>query len=316
LAVLNRLLRDLDQSERGGAWLRETDGAGKRLNFWAVAVRDWLGVTLGPGGREVAPLEAGGTAVQNILRLNPGDRIWADHHSDYVKTLTVARIASPAQGLGWGCPQVQPPLSPARTAREQADGVWSSEQSARLQVDALGYPGLGDVLLYELASTSSEGSALGLDGTRGYQISMDYLRGLFAKSGIEIWEHWRGLALRDSCAFLAWHPDMPVLYLAEQRYYALYLHTYYSQLRLHDFSEGIVEHELTDLEHARVIRHAFMQFRNQFWFRETAIGFQGIAVADAMRAGIGLDSLYTSVSSEIHEVGATWTRRPAPGASR
>ncbi|WP_295387733.1 hypothetical protein [uncultured Thiodictyon sp.] len=301
LAVLNRLLRDLDQSGRGGAWLRALAATDQRENFWAAALRDWLGITLGAGGRALATGDAAGEE-QNVLCLRPGDLVRADGHSDYVKVLTAARIATPAPDAGWDCPQVAPPLSPERLAREQAQGQWSGEQFAHIQAGSLGYPTLGQVLLYELASTGAEGSALGLDGTDAYRLSMDYLRGLVARCGIEIWAHWRGLALRDGCAFLAWHPDMPILRLAEERYYPLYLHTYYSQLRLHDFSEGVVEHELADLQHAREIRHAFMQFRNQFWFRETAVGFQGIAVAEALRAGLALDGLYTSVAAEIDEI--------------
>ena len=304
LAVLNRLLRDLDLGDTGNARLRQGDDSGGKPYLWKEILRHWLGIEPRLDRRQVFVDSGAATrGDKNLLRLEPGDPIWADRHSDYVKVLTAARIETPSAQSGWGCPQVEPELSPARVASERSKGAWSPEQSAWVHADAAGCPSLGDALLYELASTTSEGASLGLDGSCGYQVSADYLRGLYAQSSIEIWEYWRGLALRDTCAFLAWHQEMPILRQAEERYYPLYLHTYYCQLRLHDLSEDIIEHELTDVQRAREIRRSFMQFRNQFWFQETAIGFQGIAVADAMRSGMGLEGLYNSVSSEIEEVG-------------
>ncbi|WP_295388817.1 hypothetical protein [uncultured Thiodictyon sp.] len=211
LALLNRLLRDLDHSERGGAWLNAA-GGGPQEHFWGGVLRHWLGLTM--DGPRVA------AGPENVLRLESGDEVWADHRSHYVKVLTVARIAPPPADGGFSCPRVEPPLAPARMAREQAAGIWSPEQSACLQAQSLGYPGLGEALLYELASISREGSALGLNGDPSWQANLEYLRG---QSGVAIWEHWRGLALRDTCAFLAWHPRMPILGQAESRYYPLYL---------------------------------------------------------------------------------------------
>lgn len=317
LAVLNRLLRDLDLESGGGAWLASDSGSERAEHFWGGAFRHWLGIELEQdGGQVVVGSSCAHGEKENLLRLRAKDRVWSDRHSDYVKVLTVAQIAEPSCESGWGCRQVDLSLSPSRLQGERAHGVWSPEQTTWLQSEAIGYPILGDSLLYELASTSNEGAALGLDGTRGFQVSKDYLRQLFSRSSIEIWEYWRGLVLRDTCAFIAWHPDMPILRQAEERYYALYLHFYYCQLRLHDLSEDIVEHELTDLQRTRETRHALMQFRNQFWFHETAIGFQGLAVADAMRAGMALDALYESVSSEIDHISRYIDEQASAGRQR
>lgn len=330
LAGLNRRLRDLDLSDRNGALVRRAGSQAAPGNLWQAVLRDWLGVELDEDERLLLASEDRHRRPGNLLRLMPGDVVFGDRYSDYARVLTAARIPPPDQPAsagpmesdspvtpagaesadvvggcerGWNIPEVEPPLNAGRIAAEQAEGRWSPEQTAIVQARAAGYATLGDALLYELASTTDAGGALGLDGQRGWCISTEYLRNLFAESGIDIWADWKGLALRDCCAFLAWHPSMPIIAQAEARYYPLYLHSYYTQLRLHDFSEAIIERELTDLRRARAIRHAFMQFRNQFWFREPTTRFQGIEVADAMRAGMGLDALFESVASEVEVVG-------------
>ncbi len=330
LAGLNRRLRDLDLSDRGAALVRAAGGEQAPENLWRWLLREWMGMELDDDKRVKPGRERSPSQPDNLLRLMVGDEVFADRYSEYARVLTAARIAPPDQGAStgpvdsgspappteagstdaasgceraWKVPEVDPPLNAGRIAAEQTQGRWSQEQTAMLQALANGYATLGDTLLYELASSTDAGAALGLDGQRAWCISTEYLRALFADSGIDIWADWKGLALRDCCAFLAWHPSMPIIAQAEQRYYPLYLHGYYSQLRLHDFSEAIIERELTDLRRARAIRHAFMQFRNQFWFREPTIRFQGIEVADAMRAGMGLNALFESVASEVDLIG-------------
>lgn len=303
LAVLNRLLRDLDLGGNGGAWLAKTDETGVGEHFWEGVLRHWLGIQIKRDGDNILVCDRGEqTDSMNLLRLLPQDSIWSDRHSDYVKVLTVARISEPSPDSGWDCPQVDLGFDPTRVFAEKSHRSWSPEQASWLQSKAFGYPSLGDALLYELASTANEGSSLGMNGTVGFQVSKDYLREVFAQSGIEIWERWKGLALRDTCAFLASHPAMPIMQQAEERYYALYLHFYYCQLRLHNLSEDIIEYELLDVKRAREVQRAFIQFRNQFWFQETAVGFQGLAIANAVRVGMRLDALYNSVATEIRDV--------------
>ena len=320
LAELHRRLRITTAVERLLVCPADEEGTG--TEFWPRLLESWLGITLDRSGRrgvapsEDQPIAAAASALEsNPLLLKIGDPVWADRYSDYAKVLMAARIEAP-QGEGamaWDCPQVTPELSPTRLQQELSDGIWSVEQASWAAAAEAGAPTLGDALLYELASNSSEGSVLGLAGSRRYQVDADYLRDLLDESGIAIWDYWRGLALRDTCAFLAWDDEMPIVEQAESRYYPLYLHAYYSQVRLHDFTEAAIEHELNDLAQARRIGQAFMEFRNQFWFREPAIRFQGIEVAGAMRAGMGLNGLYDSVSSEIGEVGDYVDRKSAAG---
>jgi hypothetical protein len=366
LAELARALRDLDLGPRGSALVRPAGSDEAPRTLWQVIGKDWLGVGLdlgarvaGPAGpvtgtlpawlaRRLKPLgrhsrrlarRCGLTAARpNLLSLQTGDPWFADRYSPYAKVLTAAMIATPGggetgagqadAGLAWDLPLSTPAPSPTRVAAAQSADRWSEEQSAAVQACAVGYPSLGDVLLYELASTSAEGSALGLvprprDGkpagvkparpSRAWCVDIEYLRKVFDCSAIEIWADWKGLALRDTCAFLAWSAEMPIVRQAEERYYPLYLHTYYTQLRLHDFSEGIIEHELADLRRARVLNHAFMQFRNQYWLREPAANFQGMAVADALREGMGLNGLYESVAAEVERVGSYVDQRANAG---
>ncbi len=293
--------------------------------FWPELLSRWLGVEL--DARDCVAQDSARMSWErllawlrrssrvNALLLGPGEKVWADRYTSYAKCLAAARIDPPdaAGETAWGCPLTEPALGPDRVAQERADGLWSTEQSAWAQASAEDVPTHGDVLLYELAALLSEGGVLGGRNQGRDQVNLDYVRSVMAGSGIEIWEHWRGLALRDCCAFLAWHPRVPILLQAEARYYPLYLHAYYLQIRLHDFSEAIIQHELNDLAQARRIQQVFMEFRNQFWFREPATGFQGVAVAEAMHAGMGLAALYDSVATEIAEVGDYVDRKAAAG---
>lgn len=316
LGDLAELLRGLRSIGTGpeAARVLPSSAAGAGAGLWRELVRRWLGVELDQAGQRVQAAIPS-AASDNLLLLREGDTFWGDRYSGYVKLLTAARIAQP-EGLGaanWDCPQVMPPFVPARSERERAQGDWSGEQSAWVQAAGAGQPTVGDVVLYELASTSAEGSVLGLGGDLAFSVSTDYLRGLFEQSGITIWEYWRGLALRDTCAFLAREDSMPILEQAESRYYPLYLHAYYCQLRLHHFSQAIIEHELNDQRQARRIEQAFMEFRNQFWFQEPATRFQGVEVVAAMHAGLALTALYTSVAAEIGEVAGYVDRKSAAG---
>lgn len=359
LAELARVLRDLDLGPRGSALVRPAGSDEVPRALWQVIGKDWLGVEFdigacvaGPVAETLPPWLArllkslGGhsprrgltAARSNLLLLQAGDRGFADRYNAYAKVLMAAMIATPGGGetgtgqaevgLAWDLPLSNPAPSPLRVAVEQTADRWSAEQSTAVQARAVGYPSLGDVLLYELASTSAEGSALGLvprprggkpvvvepaRPSRAWCVDIEYLRKVFDRSAIEVWADWKGLALRDTCAFLAWNTEMPIVRQAEERYYPLYLHAYYTQLRLHDFSEGIIEHELADLRRARVLNHAFMQFRNQYWLREPAANFQGIAVADSLREGMGLNGLYESVAAEVERVGSYVDQRANAG---
>lgn len=317
LAELNRALRDLVIDATGTAWVRPAGSDAPCFNLWERLLADWLGAEpdLDGGPRLLLASRPGATAKHpaNLLLLRTADALLADQHSEYARVLTAARIPPPDGDSGWDQPLGTPLDDPADGGpREHAIAApW-----VLMQARASGYPTLGDGLLYELASTTSEGAAVGLAEDRFWCVSPEYLRAVLARSGVEIWADWKGLALRDCCAFLAWAPMMPILHQAEERYYPLYLHTYYAQLRLHHFSERIVERELTDLPRARAIRHAFMQFRNQFWFREAATRFQGIDVGNAMHAGMGLDDLYASVDAEVEQVGGYVDEKANAGRQR
>lgn len=292
LGHLNRLLRYIPRAPDAGLKVCRADASqeGASLLWQDIIAQRWFGL----GGQG------------DLLWLAPGADPWADRYTDYAKVLTVAHIAPIESGIAewlWNCPQTEPPLAPPEAWETFARAGWSPVHSAYQRGAIAGYPSLGDVLLYELASGSSEGAALGRNGQRGWQVSMDYLRALFKTSGISIWEYWQGLCLRDTCAFLAYDDSMPIREQAESRYYPLYAHTYFSQCRLHELSEDIIDHDLRDVPNARRIRDTFTAFRNQYWFREVAMGFQGIEVARRIRLGMDLDALYESVASEVAEVG-------------
>ena len=151
-------------------------------------------------------------------------------------------------------------------------------------------------------SCGNTGDAGGFSNKRDWQVSPEYLRALLQKNGIEIWEYWRGMALHDSLAFLAYDENMPIDWQAEAYYYPLHTYLYHLQFRLNCFSEEIIDQELNDVLKARQIKDRFNKFRNQYWFRDITVDFQGVEITDKLKAGLEVGTLFGMVESEIADI--------------
>jgi hypothetical protein len=197
---------------------------------------------------------------------------------------------------------MDPPVDFKQHSASLEKGEWNEVMSGYQRASLSGYPSIGDLALYELASTGDEGSAGGLNGQRNWQMSPSYLANLFKEQGIEIWEYSRGLVLHDTCAFLAYDESMPTLRNAERWYYPLYVYFYHLQFRMNCFAEELIDPELTGLLESRRLKNHFMAFRNQFWFCNVSADFQGEIISDCIKKAMRLDSLYETVQSEINEI--------------
>ena len=68
------------------------------------------------------------------------------------------------------------------------------------------------------------------------------------------------------------------------------------------FSSEIIDHELNDVLQSRDIKDRFNKFRNQYWFTDVTVDFQGIEIARKIKTGMQIDKLFETVSSEIGEI--------------
>lgn len=298
LARFHRHIRDWHDR---GIRVRPAQDDGDGVRFWDELVfGSWLGLRAEQGSRGTSLL-GGCTSAK------------PEHHMDgsgrYARLLTgvqLPEVADGATGLAWDSPltdlsaefQYQPHLDALK------NGVWHpSMQSYQAGVIA-GYPTFRDLVLFEVATVSDEGAAAGLNGQRGWQYSLDYIRRIMDRQGIEVWEYWSGLALRDVCAFVSWSDAMPLIrsHQLEARYYPLFVYAYHLRFALDTMAEDSVDHDLVEIRKLRGQLRRFQEFRSRYWFKEVSIDFQGVEVFEKIKAAANIDAIYATVSEELNEV--------------
>lgn len=233
-----------------------------------------------------------------------------DGFSRYCKLLTGVQVGEMGTGeeeFAWSSPLADP-MSDYPYVRHFAElqrGEWTNAILAFQAASIAGYPSYRDLFLVELATTSREGDAAGHDRKRGWQYSIEYIRKLLDEGGIEIWEYWSGLALRDVCAFVAWSESMPLIRgnQLEARYYPLYAHAYHLRFELDSIAQNCVDHDLIDNQLLRTQLRRFETFRSRYWFKEVTRDFVGVEVFERMKKGMQVDALFETVSTEVNEVG-------------
>jgi len=219
------------------------------------------------------------------------EKSWSEliQNNHYTKVLTAARIPDlPYDNI---------------TKAKQLANAWKKSEDPEFQ----SYASLYAALVTEMATFSDEGSALGFQAYetpqgRKWRYHANYLKKLFSTNKIEVWAYWNGIALQDSCAFLAWDASMPVVKHAESHYYILYVHICHLHFRLDDFAGKAIDYRLENTQQANQLLEEFHAFRNQYWFKDMTVGFVGAEICQRMKKGIGTDPLYTRVSDEVNQI--------------
>jgi len=229
--------------------------------------------------------------LQELQLLNPSDDAGSD--SDYLEFL-------------WNLPTIDPAVNFENLYNELITGKRPELFLAYQSATTAGYPTYGDFVLYDLATTGTQGSAIG-HGSPKWKASPEYIRGLFDDSGIEIWEYWRGIALKDTLTFLSRAEDNTCrnndnLDQAERNYHFLYIYSYHSSMRLSQISDELIDADLTNWRKARQLCDRFNRFRNQYWFNSITVDFQGVELVKQINAGLGLEDHFEMVASEIGDI--------------
>jgi hypothetical protein len=292
IGAFHRYLRDWQDPSVTVA--RAADPASESCFWEGVVFNRWMG-TEEPG-------------QHLLMRDGEASRAVFDGCSRYCKLLTGVQVKEiePEAELAWSSP-ISDPLGRypyQRHADELESGMVGNALLAYQAASLAGYPTYRDLFLLELATTSDEGAAGGRDGIRGWQYNMDYVKRLLDEGGIAIWEYWKGLALRDVCAFVAWSDSMPLIKRdqLEARYYPLYVHAYHLRHELDGIAASCVDHDLVEVHRLRVQLRRFETFRSRYWFKEVTRDFQGVEVFRRMKQGMEVDELFETVSDEVKEV--------------
>ena len=228
-----------------------------------------------------------------------------DQFQRYCKTLVFAQTPDIAeeQSLAWDRPLSDPMIHyNQKQAQMVKDGDWDLTLTASQNAIIAGYASVRDMVCFELATFSEEGGAIGWNGKPGWQYSVEYIKNLMNQQSIEIWEHWIGLVLRDTCVFVSYDQSMPIHWQAEARYYPLYLFTYHLRFRLDQLSQQAIDHDMADAKRGYKLRDDFQRFRNHYCFHETTTDFMGDVVFDKMIKSLEVPGALETVKTEIDEV--------------
>ncbi len=215
--------------------------------------------------------------------------------------------------LAWSTPISDPKINYHVNSKDLLDtGQWDLGLAASQRAIIAGYATWRDLIPFELACVSDEAASVGGSGP-SWQYSVEYIRSQIEDNFIEVWEHWAGLALRDSAVFVAYHESMPIRYSAEQSYLPLYLLSYRNRFKLDCLSRTIIDHDMANVFYSKQNMEQFQRFRNHYWFREVTTDFLGAEVFSQFNQAFKLQQQYDVVSSEVAELGdyleAKWQRR-------
>jgi len=305
LGRMTRTLRDFKNSVN----VRKKEGDATSVSFWdKLVLRDWLGLDQpNPDPSFISNLSGeAGKDIGGLLFVSDACAAKVfDGFEKYCKTMIIARMPdiSDEMTMKWGRPLSDPPIYFSEKQYHALHrGEWDVTLAASQKAIVAGYATVRDLVLFELATVSDEQASTGWNGERGWQYSLEYIRKAVENNFIEIWEYWAGLALRDTCVFVAYDESMPITWQAESYYYPLYMLAYHNRFRLDCLSQDIIDYDMADALHGRQVRDAFQRFRNQYWFQDVTIDFQGVEVYEQMQHGMGLNEQYETVAAEIADV--------------
>jgi hypothetical protein len=163
--------------------------------------------------------------------------------------------------------------------------------------------------LYELATCTDTADPV-------YAPHPNQVKTIMEQGRVALWQNWEALVLHDSVVFMATRPSSFTLHVLPHNvasdYFHLYLIASYQKFRLSRLSGELMRHGATlhrDLEEARGLSEEFVMFRNHYWFPEVTFKPQGIELYRRYQDGLGISTLYRSVSQAVHELGEHLERR-------
>jgi len=306
LSLMNRTLREFNNEN---LTVQLKGGEVAPSSFWSdIVFNQWLGFDHEiPDNSLVSKLSGEQEPAAGLLQSSAtAPKEAFDRFQRCCKTLVVARTPDLAEGentMLWGRPLSDPPIYYADKHYQAVEqGEWDATLASSQKSAMAGYATVRDMVVFELATVSEEQASLGWKGGKGWQYSLEYIRKVVDNNFVEVWEYWSGMGLRDTFTFVSYDKSMPIMWQAESYYYPLYALAYHNRFRLDCLSQSIVDYDMADAQRGRKMRDDFQRFRNQYWFQDVTVDFQGVEVYEQMKNGMGLNDQYKTVSSEVADV--------------
>jgi hypothetical protein len=162
-----------------------------------------------------------------------------------------------------------------------------------------------DRLLYEIGACMGPGDSV---HNPVWVPAAEQAERVVRENRLAMWRCWRGMALKESCVFLATENlgfnRKALAHNAEYDYLPLYLYTLYQKHRLLTFADGLmreVAQRKGHLSGARVLLRRFVSFRNRFWFSEVTRRPMGGDLYRLLQQAQELPRLYDMVTTSIKE---------------
>lgn len=306
LSLMNRTLRDFKNKN---LTVQRKDGDFAPSSFWSdIVFKQWLGFDCEISDNSLVSKLSGEQepAAGLLLSAATSPKEAFDRFQRYCKTMVVARmpnLAKGEKGMLWGRPLSDPPIYYSDKHYQAVEkGEWDATLASSQSAIIAGYATVRDMVVFELATVSSEQTSTGWKGGKGWQYCLEYIRKVVDNNFVEIWEYWGGMGLRDTFTFVSYDKSMPIMWQAESYYYPLYVLAYHNRFRLDCLSQSIIDYDMVDVQRGRKMRDDFQRFRNQYWFQDVTVDFQGVEVYEQMKNGMGLNDQYETVSSEVTDV--------------
>jgi hypothetical protein len=179
-----------------------------------------------------------------------------------------------------------------------ADAVPEADESSRLN-DGLDEP--YDRLLYDLATMSDSRDPDWAPAPAAVERRQ-------RDHGLALWRSWSAMLLPQHCAFAGHSGSSFVRHVVSRNvafdYFNVNLLVQYQKIRLTTLADEIARRRsgVEQLLAAREASRAFVTFRNRWWFAELSSRPQGEEIHQALRRGLGVESLFALVGEEVDDV--------------
>jgi hypothetical protein len=163
-----------------------------------------------------------------------------------------------------------------------------------------------DRLLFEFASNIQ----IGHSQTDPLWVpSPEQVLSLKKRNLISVWRAWRGMALKESVAFLGTE-DIPfnrqaLPHNVEHDYLPLYLYSLYQKYQLFIFADELMRkgaYVARHLQEVRSLMDRFINFRHKYWFNEVTRKPLGGELYRKFQQGLETTSLYEMVSEQVKDL--------------
>ena len=153
-----------------------------------------------------------------------------------------------------------------------------------------------DEIPYLIATTSSFDSSK----EKMFVSHRRYIYEALTQSSINIWKHWTGLSLQDSCVFFSiQNGGKMIVYSNSTVNYFLYIMNITTNIRLKLYESSVIDDDFINVHKIYPLKRKLQKLKNNYISNEIAIKFQPVHIYQQMEKGLKNRELLEEVSENI-----------------